>query len=166
MKKLSLGYPTRFAEVKWSSPYLHITVHPDSTSAIARVGQTGAGPGQDRARRIQEMVANFPRHFQTAEIVWVKGHIGIPGNGRADALAGMAAEKAAWSPTTSPAHLKLRVSERFRGKRKNGTVTPDTTVQRKSRPHLLRSRAWMKPETRLPGQPPKSGLGIGARLSS
>jgi hypothetical protein len=60
------------------------------------------------------MVTHLPLHFQTAGIVWVKGHAGTPGYERADALAGKAAEKAAWSPITSLAHLKLRVSKKFR----------------------------------------------------
>jgi hypothetical protein len=45
----------------------------------------------------------------------VKGHSGVPGNERADVLAGRAAEKTA--PTTSYmplAFLKLRISERYR----------------------------------------------------
>jgi hypothetical protein len=38
----------------------------------------------------------------------------MPGNERADALAGKAAEKVAWSPTTSLAFMKLQISEGFR----------------------------------------------------
>jgi ribonuclease HI len=103
--------------LKWfeTSPYLHLTVHSDSTSAIASAGHTAAGPGQKLAKRIQKMVTHpTPLHFQTAKIVWEKGHAGTPGNERTDALAGKAAEKAAWSPITSLAHLKLRISEKFR----------------------------------------------------
>jgi ribonuclease HI len=86
--------------VKWfgPSPYLHLIMHSDSTGAIARAGHTGAGPGQYLARRIQSMVAQLIRQYQTAEITWIKGHAGTPGNKRADALAGNAAGKAASSP--------------------------------------------------------------------
>jgi ribonuclease HI len=59
------------------------------------------------------MVAHLPRHNHSAEITWVKGHTGTPANERADALAGMAAEKVSWSPFTSLALLELRVSEKF-----------------------------------------------------
>jgi hypothetical protein len=59
------------------------------------------------------MVARLPQH-QTAEIAWIKGHAGTPGNERADALAGRVAKKPAWSPVTSFTHLKLRISEKFR----------------------------------------------------
>jgi len=52
---------------------------------------------------------------RSVEIQWVKGHTGIPGNEKAGALAGKAAEKTIWLPTTSLAHLKLRISEKFRG---------------------------------------------------
>jgi hypothetical protein len=38
----------------------------------------------------------------------------MPGNERADALAEKAAEKVEWSATTSLAHMKLRLSEKFR----------------------------------------------------
>jgi hypothetical protein len=63
---------------------------------------------QQRAKKIQGMVAHLPHHYQTVEITWV------PGNERADALAGKAAEKATWSAVNSLAHMKLRVSEKFR----------------------------------------------------
>jgi hypothetical protein len=51
--------------LRWyeTSRYRHMTIHSDSTSAIARAGQSGAGPGQERSRKIQQMVAR-----QTAEI--------------------------------------------------------------------------------------------------
>jgi len=44
----------------------------------------------------------------------VKGHSGIPGNGRTDKLAGRAAEKPGPYTDFSVAHMKLRISERFR----------------------------------------------------
>jgi ribonuclease HI len=102
--------------LKWfgTSRYLHIIIHSDSTSAISCAGQSGAGPGQQRARKVQDMVAHLPHQYQSAEITWVKGHSGTPGNERADALAGRTAERTSWSPATSLAHLKLRISERFR----------------------------------------------------
>ena len=51
---------------------------------------------------------------RTADILWVKGHVGILGNERADRLAGEAVEKLGPYTALSLAHLKLRISERFR----------------------------------------------------
>jgi ribonuclease HI len=58
----------------------HMTVHSDSTSAIARAGHTGAGPGESRARNIRNMVCNLRGRGKTVDLVWVKGHEDTPGN--------------------------------------------------------------------------------------
>jgi len=42
-----------------------------------------------------------------------KGHPGVPGNKRADQLAGKAAESRGTSTLASPAYLKSRISERL-----------------------------------------------------
>jgi hypothetical protein len=137
-------------------------IHSDSTSAISRAGQAGTGPGQQRARKIQRMVAHLPRHYQSAEITWVKGHAGTPGNERADALAGMAAERVSWSPFTSLAHLKLRVSERFQKSKKEWDEDPPPWNGGDPAPHHQRSHAWTRQGMPSLGRLHRSGLVTGA----
>jgi len=100
-----------------------LTIHSDSTSAIARASHTGAGPGQQRALEIFKHVSKL--RTRTADIVWVKGHSGFPGNERADKLAGEAAEKIGPYTAMSLAHLKLRISERFRIAKEAWHAKPD-----------------------------------------
>jgi hypothetical protein len=97
-----------------------MVIHSDSTSAIARAGHTGAGPGQTTARKIRNMVCDLRRHRRTVSLVWAKGHEGTPGNERADTLAGKAAEK----PGHSMAHLKLQISEKFKRAKETLHKTP------------------------------------------
>jgi hypothetical protein len=89
-----------------------MVIHSDSQSAIARASHSGAGPRQSRATAILELVAHLGR---STEITRVKGHSPVESLAtRADVLAGKAADKTSWSAVTSLAHLKLRISEKFR----------------------------------------------------
>jgi hypothetical protein len=76
------------------------------------------------ARSIQKILVDILHQGRSANIVWVKGHIGIPGNEKADRLAGQAAGKVAWSRTASLSHLKLRISERYREAKKKWHENP------------------------------------------
>jgi len=87
-----------------------MVIHSDSTGAIARANHSGAGPGLGRAGSIQESIV---RLLHSTDITWAKGHAGVPGNERADVLAGKAIGETAWSPITPLDHLKLRISEGF-----------------------------------------------------
>jgi ribonuclease HI len=74
--------------------FQRMIIHSDSTSAITRMTHTGAGRGQATAIRVREsLLATFARDSRAVGIQWVKGHSGVPGNERADQLAGRAAEK-------------------------------------------------------------------------
>jgi len=90
-----------------------MVIHSDPTSAIACASHTGAGPGQAKTASTQDTVYHLLRGGRATSIIWFGGRAGAPGNERAGALAGKAAEEKAWSEVTSLAHLKLRISERF-----------------------------------------------------
>ena len=99
-----------------------LVIHSDSTSATARAGHTGAGPGRQHALEIRRCVSKL--RTRMADIAWVKGHSDVPGNERADKLAGEAAEKLGPYTAMSLAHLKLRTSERFRKAKEDWHAAP------------------------------------------
>jgi ribonuclease HI len=72
-------------------PFNHVTVHSDSTAAIARVQHNKRGPGQSRALKVIRHVQRLRNQGKRVSISWIKGHNGNTGNDRADALAGRAA---------------------------------------------------------------------------
>jgi hypothetical protein len=99
-----------------------VIIHSDSTSAIARVKHTGAGPGQRHAIQIGRRLSKL--RTRRADITWVKGHSSVPGNERADELAGEAAENLGPYTAMSLAHLRLRISERFRTAKESWHANP------------------------------------------
>jgi ribonuclease HI len=70
----------------------HVSIHSDSTAAIARVQYNKCGAGQPRAVKVIRHIQRLRRRGQTASIDWIKGHSDNKGNNRADYLAGQAAE--------------------------------------------------------------------------
>jgi hypothetical protein len=117
--------------VKWfitqgrNTTFRHMTIHSGSTSAIARTSHTGAGPGQTIARNVRNIVCELCGQGKTADLVWVKGHQGTPGNEKADVLAGQAASKAGYSKVMTIAHLKLWISERYNNKKAEWHRSPN-----------------------------------------
>jgi ribonuclease HI len=110
-----------------STGFKFLVIHSDSTSAIAHASHTGAGPGQQHAVRIHKWASglqNLRRNSCSVHIVWVKGHSSVPGNERADKLAGEAAERQGPYSAMSLAHLKLKISERFRKSKEEWHATP------------------------------------------
>jgi hypothetical protein len=65
------------------------------------------------ARAIQKFISFLSAESHSAQISWIKGHAGVPGNEKADVLAGQEAVKVVLSPAVSLTFLKLRISERY-----------------------------------------------------
>jgi ribonuclease HI len=132
------------AALQWhlQGSHKHMVIHSDPTSAIARSNHSGAGLGQKIARDIQRIMIALSKESCAAQILWVKGHTGVPGNEKADALAGQATEKTGSSPVVFLTALKLK--EALDG------VPDDLQQKRKDTPTPGRSRAYRMASRELP----------------
>jgi ribonuclease HI len=105
------------ALLRCRQPFKHVTVHSDSTAAIARVQHNKRGPGQSRAVKVIRHVQRLRNQGKRLSISWIKGHNGNNGNDRADALAGRAAEDIQHSTSSSHqvsiAWMNQKVSESY-----------------------------------------------------
>jgi ribonuclease HI len=105
------------ALLRCRQPFKHVTVHSDSTAAIARVQHNKRGPGQSRAVKVIRHVQRLRNQGKRLSISWIKGHNGNTGNDRADALAGRAAEDIQHSTSSSHqvsiAWMNQKVSESY-----------------------------------------------------
>ena len=139
----------------------HMVVHSDSTSAIACVRHPGGRPAPRPAGNVFHIVGHLIiLKGRSANIHWAKGHPGIPGNGRADALAGEADEEIPSARVKSLAFLKLRISEKFR-RGKIGMPSRTATAHRKFLHRRRRNPAWTGLRMPSPGRPPRSEQAIG-----
>ena len=106
--------------MSWEVPFFGTLIYANTPRLLTlrfnqcdHPGRPHLGRTRTTARKIQVMVARLSQQYQTAEIAWLKGHAGMPGNEKSDTLAGKAAGRIAWSPTTSLVYLILQISERF-----------------------------------------------------
>jgi ribonuclease HI len=98
-------------------PFNHVTVHSDSTAAIARVQHNKRGLGQSRAVNVIRHVQRLGNQGKRVSISSINGHKGNNGNDRADALAGRAAENIPQSTSNlqlvSIAWMNQKVSQSY-----------------------------------------------------
>jgi ribonuclease HI len=89
------------ALLRCRQPFDHVTVHSDSTAAIARVQHNKQDLGQSRAVKVIRHVQRLRNQGKRVSISWIKSHNGNTGNDRADALAGRATEDIQQSTSNS-----------------------------------------------------------------
>jgi ribonuclease HI len=89
------------ALLRCRQPFNRVTVHSDSTAAIARAQHIKRGPGQLRAVKVIQHVQRLRNQGTRVSLSWIKGHSGNTGNDRVDALGGRAAENIPQSTSNS-----------------------------------------------------------------
>jgi ribonuclease HI len=66
------------ALLRCRQPFNHVTVHSDSTAAIARVQHNKRGPGQSRAVKVIRHVRRLRNQGKRLSISWIKGITATP----------------------------------------------------------------------------------------